>query len=113
MTVRYTARARNDLRSILTYVETRSPQGARNIARAMRKTIALIEQFPESGRLAGEQGTRVLSAGHYPYLVYWSVENHRAVDCSHSAHRAAALESGSGCLVATAAPRPAPPVTRP
>ena len=90
MTVRYTARARNDLRLILSYVETRSPQGARNVARAMRKTIALIEQFPESGRLAGEQGTRVLPVGHYPYLVYWSVENHESwiVHIRHTARRA-------------------------
>lgn len=89
MTVRYTARAHNDLRSILTYVEVRSPQGARNVARAMRKTIALIEQFPESGRLAGEQGTRVLPVGHYPYLVYWSVENREPwiVHIRHTARR--------------------------
>src|SRR5688500_12177607 len=30
--------------------------------------------IPHAGRLAGEQGTRVLPAGRYPYLIYWSIE---------------------------------------
>jgi hypothetical protein len=29
----------------------------------MHKTIELIGQFPQAGRLAGEQGTRVLPVG--------------------------------------------------
>jgi toxin ParE1/3/4 len=74
MRIRYTVRARDDLRTILTYVESRSRQGATNVARAMRKSFELIGQFPQSGRLAGEQGTRVLPVGRYPYLIYWTVE---------------------------------------
>jgi toxin ParE1/3/4 len=75
MRVRYTPRARDDLRSILAYVQQQSPQGARNVARAAHKTIGLIGQFPGSGRLAGEQGIRVLPVGRYPYLIYWNVES--------------------------------------
>jgi toxin ParE1/3/4 len=89
MTVRLTPRARGDLLSILTYIEAWSPQGARNVARAMQKTIEIIGQFPRSGRLAGEQGIRVLPAGRYPYLIYWSVEDHEAriVHIRHTARR--------------------------
>jgi plasmid stabilization system protein ParE len=46
MKVRYTARAREDLRTILAYTESSSPQGASNVARAIHKTIELIGQFP-------------------------------------------------------------------
>ena len=74
MKVRYTPRARSDLRSILQYIDERSPRGARNVKRAIQKTIELIGEFPEGGRQVGEQGTRVLPAGRHPYLVYWSVE---------------------------------------
>jgi toxin ParE1/3/4 len=74
MTVRYTPRARADIISILSYIERQSPHGARSVARALRKTVELIGQFPQSGRAAGESGTRVLPVGRYPYLVYWSVE---------------------------------------
>ena len=74
MRVRYTRRARSDLQSILQYIDERSPRGARNVKRSIQKTIELIGEFPEGGRRAGEQATRVLPAGRYPYLIYWSVE---------------------------------------
>ena len=89
MKVRYTPRARDDLASILAYIEQRSPQGAHNVALAIRKTIDLIGQFPQSGRLAGEQDVRVLPIGRYPYLIYWSVEGDDAwiVHIRHAARR--------------------------
>jgi len=87
--IRYTSRARDDLGAILAYVEQRSPQGARNIARALHKTVELIGQFPQSGRLAGEEQTPVLPVGRYPYLIYWSVEQGEAwiVHIRHTARR--------------------------
>lgn len=89
MRVRYTPRARADIVSVLTYVERQSPQGARNVARALRKTIELIGQFPQSGRAAGKSDTRVLPVGRYPYLVYWSVEGNDAwiVHIRHTARQ--------------------------
>jgi plasmid stabilization system protein ParE len=50
MRVRFTPRARSDLASILQYLHERSPQGARNIHRAIRQTIELIGLAPEGGR---------------------------------------------------------------
>jgi plasmid stabilization system protein ParE len=47
MRIRYTPRDLADLTAILTYLERHSPQGAQNVARAMRKTIDLIGQFPQ------------------------------------------------------------------
>jgi toxin ParE1/3/4 len=89
MKVRYTARAREDVRTILAYIESSSPQGASNVARAIHKTIELIGQFPEAGRLAGEKATRVLPVGRYPYLIYWTVEHGNAwiVHIRHTARR--------------------------
>jgi toxin ParE1/3/4 len=89
MKVEYTRRARDDLIAILAYIERRSPQGARNVARAIHKTLELIGEFPGSGRLAGEQGTRVLPVGRYPYLVYWSVEGDEVwiIHVRHTARR--------------------------
>ena len=74
MRVRFTPRARNDLAAILQYIDERSPRGTQNMKRAIRKTIQLIGEFPEGGRHAGEQKTRVLPVGRYPYLIYWSIE---------------------------------------
>jgi toxin ParE1/3/4 len=74
MRVRYTPRARSDLQSILQYIDERSPRAARNVKRAIQRTIELISEFPDGGRRAGERSTRVLPAGRYPYLIYWSIE---------------------------------------
>jgi toxin ParE1/3/4 len=89
MRVRYTPKARDDLKTILAYIEQHNPRGARNVAHALRKVIELIGQFPLSGRLAGEQGTRVLPVGRYPYLIYWAIEGDAAciVHIRHTARR--------------------------
>lgn len=42
MRIRYTPRALDDIANILSYLERHSPQGARNVARAVCKTIDLI-----------------------------------------------------------------------
>ena len=74
MRVRYTPRARSDLQSILQYLDERNPRGARNVKRAIKNTIGLIGEFPESGRKSEIENVRVLPAGRYPYLIYWTVE---------------------------------------
>jgi len=89
MRVRYTPRARDDILAILEFIAQESPQGTRNVARVLHKTTEIIGQFPQSGRLAGEQGARVLPVGSYPYLVYWNVENGEAwiIHVRHTARR--------------------------
>jgi plasmid stabilization system protein ParE len=74
MRVRYTLRASRDLAAILLYLVKHSPQGMRNVKRAIDNTERLIGQFPEGGRRSKETGTRVLPAGRYPYLIYWTIE---------------------------------------
>jgi toxin ParE1/3/4 len=74
MRVRYTPRARADLSEILKYLDRRSPQGARNVKLAIKKTIEFIGWYPYGGRIAGVRETRVLPVGRYPYLIYWGVE---------------------------------------
>ena len=89
MRVRYTPRARDDLRAILQFIDERSPQGAQNVKRALHRTIELVGQLPESGRMSGVEKTRVLPVGRYPYLVYWSVEAGEAwiVHVRHASRR--------------------------
>jgi toxin ParE1/3/4 len=74
MRIRYTPRASRDLAAILLYLSKHSPQGMRNVRRAIDNTERLIGQFPQAGRLSKETGTRVLPAGRYPYLIYWTIE---------------------------------------
>jgi plasmid stabilization system protein ParE len=89
MRVRYTLRARSDLQAIIEYIVERNPVGAPNLKRAMNRTLELIGQYPAGGRRIGEQGTRVLPVGRYPYLIYWSVEAGEAwiVHIRHASRR--------------------------
>jgi len=93
MRVRYTPRARADLISILTFIERQSPQGAQNVARALRKTIELIGQFPQvrSGR---ERNWHSRIAGR-PLSVLGLLERRskRRVDCSYSTYGPPTVES--------------------
>lgn len=75
MRVRLTPRAVSDLEHILSYIDQENRMGALNVKRAIRKTIELIGQYPHVGRLSGEEQSRVVPVGRYPYLVYWQVEN--------------------------------------
>src|SRR5919108_2123568 len=89
MRVRFTPRARRDLAAILSYLDERSPQGARTVKRALQQTIDPIVQAPESGRRADVPDTRVLPAGRSPYLIYWTIERGEAwlVHIRHDARR--------------------------
>ena len=49
MRVRYTPRATGDLTDILGYLDERSPQGPRNVKRAIHKAITLIAGIHKSG----------------------------------------------------------------
>ena len=89
MKVRYTPRARNDIVQIAGYLSERSLVGARNVRHAIDRVIELIGEHPHSGRRAGEQGTRMLPVGHYPYIVYWKIEADEAwiVHIRHAARQ--------------------------
>jgi plasmid stabilization system protein ParE len=54
MRVRYTPRASGDLAAILRYLNEHSPQGLRNVRRAIDNTERLIGQFPQGGRMFKE-----------------------------------------------------------
>lgn len=87
MKVRYTPRAKNDLDTILRYIARHSPQGARRVRAVLRRTVDSIGEYPQAGRLAGEQDARVLPVGRYPYLVYWTIEGEQ-VAILHIRHAA-------------------------
>jgi plasmid stabilization system protein ParE len=74
MRVRYTPRALADLAAILAYIRERHPAGARSVREALEKTVRFIAEYPHVGRRSGEQDTRVVAIGRYPYLIYWGIE---------------------------------------
>ena len=70
MRAQFSPRAISDLESIREYLVPRSPQGAESVRLAIAETIALLEQFPRSGRESTISGVRVIRVVRYDYLVY-------------------------------------------
>jgi plasmid stabilization system protein ParE len=89
MRVRFTRRSQADATAIFNYLDEKSPQGANSVKRAFKKAVELIGDYPHVGRHSGEQDTRVLPVGRYPYLIYWSIEADEVVivHVRHAARR--------------------------
>ena len=87
--LRFTSAARKNIEAILTYLNERSPAGARGVGRAIDKTAGSIGQFPDRGRLSGEADTRVVRVGRYPYLIHWRMSGADVwiIHIRHSARR--------------------------
>ena len=73
MTVRYTRPALADLDEILTYIEARSPQGARRVQARIRAVIDLLVRHPLIGRRTDDPAIRRMLASPFPYLIFHEV----------------------------------------
>jgi plasmid stabilization system protein ParE len=90
MTVRFTPRARDDLRQILDYIAKENPTGAERVARAIFDATALIAARPHLGiRNAKAPQLRSRLVTRYPYRIHYFVENADVwiVHIRHSARR--------------------------
>ena len=90
MTVRFTPRARDDLRDILGYIAKENPAAAERVARAIFDTTALITVRPHLGiRNAKAPELRSRLVTRYPYRIHYFVENTDVwiVHIRHSARR--------------------------
>ncbi|MBI5131037.1 MAG: type II toxin-antitoxin system RelE/ParE family toxin [Rhodopseudomonas palustris] len=75
MTVRFTLRARDDLRAILGYLTAESPAAAERVRQAMVNTIRSIAERPHLGiRNAKAPELRSRLVGRYPYRIHDLVE---------------------------------------
>ncbi len=67
MKIRYSARARDDLRHIFGYLDKRAPMAARTVRNAVRTSIALLADFPLMAPSTEEPDVRELTIVRYPY----------------------------------------------
>ncbi|MCC8975651.1 MULTISPECIES: type II toxin-antitoxin system RelE/ParE family toxin [Bradyrhizobium] len=71
--VRYTRRALVQIDHALSYIETRSPQGAVDVRDRILALVTLLQEQPRAGRPTSRSGVRRLSATPYPYLIDYRV----------------------------------------
>jgi plasmid stabilization system protein ParE len=71
--VRYTRRALLQIDNALTYIESRSPQGAGHVRDRILALISLLERHPHVGRQTSRASVRRLPVNPYPYLIDYRV----------------------------------------
>lgn len=74
MKLRFTPRATQDLVTIADYVREHSPQGALRVRAAILESLQNLARFPRLGRPQKVEGVRKLVTRHYPYLVYYTLD---------------------------------------
>ena len=90
MTLRFTPRARDDLREIMDYIAKENPTGADRVGRAIFDACALIAARPHLGiRNARAPELRSRLVTRYPYRIHYFVEDANVwiVHIRHSARR--------------------------
>jgi plasmid stabilization system protein ParE len=90
MTLRFTPRARNDLRNILEYIAKENPPAADRVRRAFLDAAKLIATRPHLGiRNAKNPELRSRLVARYPYRIHYRVEDADVwiVHIRHSARR--------------------------
>jgi plasmid stabilization system protein ParE len=71
--VRYTRRALAQIDQALTYIESRSPQGADHVRDRIAALIALLQDHPYAGRQTSRANVRRLPINPHPYLIDYRV----------------------------------------
>ena len=75
MRVRYTPRARDDLREIYAFLYARSPRGASNVRAAIREAVARLGREPRRGQETDWPSVRRLPVVRYRYAIYFRVRD--------------------------------------
>ena len=94
MKVRYTARARADLREIYAYLYERSPRGALNVRSSIRNAVASLGQEPRRGQPTDLPDVRRVPVVRYRHAIYFRVRDDEA-QIVHIRHTSRRLPTGS------------------
>ncbi|WP_292531991.1 type II toxin-antitoxin system RelE/ParE family toxin [Methylocystis sp.] len=90
MKLRYTLRATAELDEILSFIDERSPQGARSIKARIQAMTALLLRHPQAGHPTSKKsGLRRMVVYPYPYLIFYRATETEIIihGVRHSARR--------------------------
>jgi toxin ParE1/3/4 len=75
MKMRYAPRAVQDLDDIRRYIEKDNPKAAWVVASFIKRSIAVLEDWPYHGRATEKENVRRLVVMNYPYVVFYRVDD--------------------------------------
>ena len=73
MRVRYSPRSIEDLETIRLYIAKDNPNVAWVVASFIRRSIAVLQEWPYHGRATEKENVRRLVVMNYPYVLYYRV----------------------------------------
>jgi addiction module RelE/StbE family toxin len=76
VSVRYTSDALRDLDQISSYIARQNVNAAADLMAAVETVVARLERFPRSAPETEIKGVRGTPALHFPYIIFYTVENH-------------------------------------
>lgn len=76
MNVRFSPRSLKDLDDIRAYIERDNPRAAWVVASFIKRSIALLQDWPYHGRATDTKDVRRQVVMNYPYVVYYRVTDH-------------------------------------
>lgn len=71
MKLRYTPAAFTELRELLDFVASSSPQGARRIHHQLHATTLMLRHHPHAGTLTSLRGLRRIIVAPFPYVIFY------------------------------------------
>jgi len=91
--LRYTLRAAQELEQVLSYIDDRSPEGARRVKARIQAVIDLIASHPQAGQLTSARRLRRIVVHPYPYLIFYAATNDEVVihGVRHAARRPSSM----------------------
>ena len=73
MTAKYAPRALHDLETILRGIGVHSPQGATNVALAIKRAVGSCAIFPRAAPRTDEPDLHRKPIGKYPYTIFYRI----------------------------------------
>jgi len=89
MRVRYAPRARGDIEWIFRYLDERSPNGARNVLKAIYAGVEFIAEHPEASERTDDPAVRVKIVRRYRYKIFYRMvgETMEVLHVRHTSRR--------------------------
>lgn len=93
--LRFTLRAAAELDEVLTYIDARSPRGARKVKARIQATIELLRSHPRAGQVTSHGRLRRVVAHPFPYLIFYGSTDDEVVihGVRHAARRPSSMPS--------------------
>ncbi|MBM3649166.1 MAG: type II toxin-antitoxin system RelE/ParE family toxin [Alphaproteobacteria bacterium] len=73
--IRYLPKAIRQIDAIFAYIADRNPAAARRVVATIRRNIQRLADFPYSARSSEVEDVCELVIAHYPYVVFYAVDD--------------------------------------